>query len=85
MWQTMYDLHRLRMRELEAAADRRRGWALEDGWNGRPTAGDRAPSRGRATAARAVAGISRAAARFAMWLDRRVVVEPRADRVLRDA
>jgi hypothetical protein len=85
MWQTMYELHRLRVRELEAAADRRRRWALEDGWNDRTSAGDPAPSRARASAARAAASISRGAARFALWLDCRVVVEARGDRVLRDA
>jgi hypothetical protein len=85
MWQTMYDIHRLRMRELEAAADRRRRWALEDGWNARTSAGDPAPSRARAGAARAAASISRGAARIALWLDCRVVVEARGDRVLRDA
>lgn len=74
MWQTMYDLHRLRMRELESAADRRRRWALEDGWNDRMSARDPAPGRARASAARAAASISRAAARFATWLDCRVVV-----------
>jgi hypothetical protein len=85
MWQTMYDLHRLRMRELEAAADRRRRWALEDGWNDRAAASDPARGRARASAARAAAGISRGAARIALWLDCRVVVEARGDRVLRDA
>jgi hypothetical protein len=85
MWQTMYDLHRLRMRELEAAADRRRRWALEDGWNDRTSAGDPAPGRARASAARAAASISRGAARIALWLDCRVAVEARGERVLRDA
>lgn len=85
MWQTMYDLHRMRMRELETAADRRRRWALEDGWNDRTSASHPAPSRARASAARAAASISRAAARFALWLDCRVAVEARGDRVLRDA
>jgi hypothetical protein len=85
MWQTMYDLHRLRMRELEAEADRRRRWALEDDWNGRETRADLGESRARARAASAAAGLSRAAARFAVWLDCRVVVEQREDRILRDA
>ena len=85
MWQSMYDLHRLRMRELEAEADRRRRWALEDGWNARRSADDPARGRARAGAARAAASISRAAARFALWLDCRVAVDARGDRILRDA
>ncbi len=84
MWQTQYYLHMMRMRELEADADRRRRWQLEDRWNSRPTVTDRAPSRARAGAARAVARMSRAAARLAVWLDGRVVVERGSKRVLRD-
>jgi len=84
MWQVQYHLHMMRMRELEAEADRRRRWQLEDRWNSRPTATDRAPNRARAGAARAAGRMSRAAARFAWWLDGRVVVERGSKRVLRD-
>ena len=85
MWQTMYDLHRLRQRELEAAAHRRRRWALDDIPGDRLSSGDRAPSRLRAVAARVAAGVSRGTARFALWLDCRVALEPRDGRALRDA
>lgn len=84
MWQTMYDLHRLRQREIEAAVERRRLWA-HDIPAERASSRDRAPSRLRAGGARAAAGVSRATARFALWLDCRVALEPREDRALRDA
>ncbi len=85
MWQTTYDLYQLRMREIEAEAERRRRWQLDDRWNGRPYVSGRAPNRARAGAARAARLISRAADRFALWLDGRVSAEPGRDRVLRDA
>lgn len=85
MWQTQYYLCRMRMRELEAEADRRRRWQLQDRWNGRPTTSSRAPNRARAGAARAAATISRAAGRFAVRLDGRVVVDTGSERLLRDA
>ena len=85
MWQAHYYLAVNRMRQLEADADRRRRWAFEDGWNGRDTRADLGPSRVRARAAGAAARLSRATARFAVWLDCRVVVEQREERVLRDA
>lgn len=84
MWQTHYDLYLLRMRELEREADRRRRWQLQDRWNGRPTSG-RGPNRARAGAARAAAAVSRVAARFAVRLGGRVIVEPGPERLLRDA
>lgn len=85
MWQTQYYLHLARMRDLEAAADRRRRWRLEDDWNGRPTARTRAANRARTAAARLAAGISRIAARLAVRLAGPTVVESRPDRVLNDA
>ena len=85
MWQTYYDLYLLRRRELEAEADRRRRWQLEDRWNGRPSAPDGAPNRARDGAARAARLISRAAGQFATRLDERVSVEPGPERPLRDA
>ena len=85
MWQVQYDLHRLRMRELEAEADQRRRWHLEDGWNGRAEAIERRPNQVRVRAARAAAALSRAAARFAVRLDGRVVPEAGPERLLHDA
>jgi hypothetical protein len=85
MWQTHYYLAVMRMRELEAATDRRRRWQLQDLSNGRTTAPGRGANRARAGAARAAATISRAAARFAVRLDGRVFVEPGSERLLPDA
>lgn len=75
MWQAHYYLATTRIRELAAEADRRQRWMLQDGWNDRPTAGVRTPNRLRAGTARAVALVSRGAARFALRLDGRVCVE----------
>ncbi len=85
MWQTHYYIAVQRMRDLEAEAARRRGWTLADGPDGRPVPRDRAPSRARVGAAQVAAGVSRAAARVAIWLDCRVAAEPRGDAALRDA
>ena len=85
MWQTQYYLHLARMRELEAEADRRRRWQVEDASNGRWTVRHEEPNRVRAAVARAAALVSRAAARFAVRLDGRVVVDPGSERLLRDA
>jgi hypothetical protein len=85
MWQTHYYLAVMRMRELEAEADRQRRWQLQDRWNGRATAPGRAPNHACAGAARAAAMISRGAARFAVRLDGRVCVDANPERLLRDA
>jgi hypothetical protein len=85
VWQTHYDLYLLRERELEAEADRRRRWRLEDRWNGPSTASYRASNRARGGIARAARLTSRAAGQFAVWLDGRVSVEPGPDRSLHDA
>jgi hypothetical protein len=85
MWQPHYAHYQLRMREIEAQVDRRRRWQLEDAGNGRPIGSDRSPNPARAGAARVAAGISRAAARFALRLDRRVTVESSRKRMLPDA
>ncbi|MDR3634263.1 MAG: hypothetical protein P4L84_10710 [Isosphaeraceae bacterium] len=85
MWQTHYDLVLLRMRELEAEAETRRRWQLEDRWNGQASAPVGGPSRARSGAARAARLVSRAADQFAVWLGGGVPVEPRPDRSLRGA
>ena len=85
MWQAHYYLAVTRMRELEAEAGRRRRWQLEDTWSDRLTAPRRGPNRMRGGAARAAAGISRVAARFAVRLDGSVCVDGRAERLVRDA
>jgi hypothetical protein len=84
MWQTHYLLHRMRMDELLAEADRERRWRLHDRENGRQS---RRPVPGPAhkALARALASLSRSAARVARRLDERVVVDLRPDRLLRDA
>lgn len=85
MWQVQYYLYQMRLRELEAEADRRRRWELQDGWNGRAARAGRGPNRARTGAARAAAAISRTAARLALRLDRRVMAESGPERLLRDA
>lgn len=75
MWQAHYYLAVAKTRELEAEADRKRRWHLQDSWNDRPTAGVRTPSRLRVGTARVVALVSRGTARIALRLDGRVCVE----------
>mgnify|MGYP001178122203 CR=1 FL=1 len=77
MWQAHYDLYLMRMRALEAEVERRRRWQLQDQWNGRATAAPRVANRARVGAAQVAAVISRGAARLALRLDGRVVVESR--------
>lgn len=84
MWQHHYVIHAMRMEELRAEADRHRRWHREDEENGR-LAGRPSPGRAREATARALAAISRAAARFAHRLDERVALDLGADRRLRDA
>lgn len=84
MWQHHYVIHMMRMEELRAEAERERRWHLQAIANGRnstpPT-----PGRTRVLAARAVAALSRSAARIAWRLDARVAVELGPERLLRDA
>jgi hypothetical protein len=84
MWQHHYLMQTLRLEELRAEAERERRWRRQDEANGRP-APARAPGRPRAFAARAVASVSRSAARLACRLDGRVTVDLGRERVLRDA
>lgn len=84
MWQHQYEMHALRMEQLREEAGRERRWRRQDEANGRPVPA-RAPGRGRALAARAVASVSRAAARAARRLDGRVAVDLGRERLLRDA
>ncbi|MCU0477890.1 MAG: hypothetical protein MUE92_03980 [Chloroflexi bacterium] len=84
MWQHQYEIHRMRMAELHAAADRERRWRMEDAANGRASAAS-SPGRGRVIAARTVAALSRGGARVARRLDPRVSVELGSERLLRDA
>ncbi len=84
MWQDHYEIHRMRMAELYAAADRERRWRAQDLDNGRAPLTP-APGRGRALAARGIAALSRTGARIARRLDARVVVDLGSERLLRDA
>ena len=84
MWQHQYEIHRMRMAELHAAADRERRWRMEDAANGRGSAAP-SPGRGRVVAARTLAALSLSGARLARRLDARVSVELGPERLLRDA
>jgi hypothetical protein len=84
MWQHHYVIHKMRMEELQAEADRERRWHVQDLANGRRSARP-APGNARALAARAVATVSRSTARIARRLDARVAVEIGTERLVRDA
>jgi hypothetical protein len=84
MWQHHYVIHKMRMEEMRAEADRERRWHREDLANGRRAA-EPTPGRVRMAAARGIAAVSRGALRVARHLDARVVVEPGSERLLRDA
>jgi hypothetical protein len=84
MWQHHYQIHAMRMDALRAEAERERRWRQEDLANGRSDA-QRSPSRGRAQAARAIAAISRGAARAARRLDERITIDPGPERTVREA
>jgi hypothetical protein len=85
MWQAHYYLAVQHMHDLETEAARRQRWMLDDARTDRPMAPARLPNPLRAGAARAAAVISRASARFALRLDRRVCVGASPEQLLRDA
>jgi hypothetical protein len=84
MWQHHYVIHKMRMEELCAEAEREQRWHLADVENSRRAATP-VPGQARVLAARGIAAVSRAAGRVARRLDARVALELGPDRLVRDA